>query len=112
MTHRQLLSVLFGLNALGGASLALAISEGDAAQRVMAQPCKDNATVAEVLDRTIKTHSQRDLGWRNFPGTGFVDVERAVLINKGMELRYRWRVEPQGTVGPENERAEKLCEPD
>jgi hypothetical protein len=92
------------------ASVAMALSEEEAIQRTKMQPCRGNSTVEQALDRTIKSHSQRDLGWRSFPGNGFVDVERAVLINKGMELRFRWRVEPQGTVGPENERAERLCE--
>ena len=90
-------------------SAAIALSEEDAVQKTKAQACKEGLNVEQTLDRSIKTHSQRDLGWRSFPGNGFVDVERAVLINKGMELRYRWRVEAQGGVGPENERAEKLC---
>jgi len=86
-----------------------AMTEEDAIQKTKAHACKDGMSVEQTLDSSIKTHSQRDLGWRSFPGNGFIDVERAVLINKGMELRYRWRVETQGTVGPENERAEKLC---
>lgn len=88
---------------------AHALSEEEATQKTRAQPCKNGMTVEQVLDQSIKSHSQRDLGWRTFPGNGYIDVERAILINKGMEMRYRWRVEAQGTVGPENERAEKLC---
>jgi hypothetical protein len=86
-----------------------AASDEEAIQKTKAQPCKGGLSVEEVLGQTIKSHSQRDLGWRTFPGAGYIDVERAVLLNKGMELRYRWRVEAQGEVGPENERAEKLC---
>lgn len=90
-------------------STAFALSEEDAIRKTKTQQCKDDMTVEQALDRTIKSHSQRDLGWRTFPGNGYIDVERAVLINKAMELRYRWRVEAGGTVGPENERAENLC---
>ena len=88
---------------------AFSITEEEAMQKTKAQDCKNGMTVDQVMEKTIKSHSQRDLGWRTFPGNGFIDVERAVLINKGMEMRYRWRVENQGAVGPENERAEKLC---
>jgi len=90
-------------------STAFALTEEEATQKTKTQACKDDMTVEQALDRTIKSHSQRDLGWRTFPGDGYIDVERAVLINKGMELRYRWRVEASGGVGPENERAENLC---
>lgn len=95
--------------ALVAAQVHAASAEAEALQRIAQQPCSGGATVAEALDRVIKSRSQRDLGWRSFPGNGYIDVERAVLVNKGMELRYRWRVETQGAVGPENERAEKLC---
>lgn len=99
-----------------GVALALnspvlhALSEEEAVQRVKTQACRGSLAVADVLDQAMHNRSQRDLGWRVFPGDGFVDVERAVLINKGMELRYRWRVDRQGAIGPENERAERLCE--
>lgn len=86
-----------------------AITDDEAIAKTRAQDCRSGMTVEQVLSQTIKSHSQRDLGWRTFPGNGYIDVERAVLINKGMEMRYRWRVENSGTVGPENERAEKLC---
>lgn len=98
-----------GLALLLAASCAHALGDEEAVRKTKAQPCKNGLSVEQVLDQTIKSHSQRDLGWRTFPGGGYVDVERAVLLNKGMELRYRWRVEEQGAVGPENERAEKLC---
>ncbi|NJD06592.1 MAG: hypothetical protein FIA97_08840 [Methylococcaceae bacterium] len=106
------LAALLGVLAIPGARSWGLSADEEALRRIEQQPCSGGLTVAQVLDRTIKSHSQRDLGWRSFPGNGYVDVERAVLVNKGMELRYRWRVELQGTVGPENERAEKLCEGD
>jgi hypothetical protein len=98
------------LSAISGA--ALAFSEDEAIQKTLTQPCRGDQTIGQTLEKVLKSHSQRDLGWRSFPGNGFIDVERAVLLNKGMELRYRWRVEPQGAIGPENERAERLCEND
>lgn len=100
---------LAGLSLLLACAAANALTDEEAVQKTKAQACKNGLSVEQVLEQTIKSHSQRDLGWRNFPGNGFIDVERAVLINKGMELRYRWRVESQGSLGPENERAEKLC---
>ncbi len=100
---------LAGLVLLLAAPAAHALGDEEAIQKTKAQACKSGLSVEQVLEQTIKSHSQRDLGWRAFPGSGYIDVERAVLLNKGMELRYRWRVEAQGEVGPENERAEKLC---
>lgn len=105
--------VQFGLAGMLALSFAAsALTEEEATLRIKSQACKGGQTVEKVLDGSIKSHSQRDLGWRTFPGNGFIDVERAVLINKGMEMRYRWRVEAGGSIGPENERAEKLCEED
>lgn len=93
-------------------STAFALSEEEATQRTKAQACRNNMNVEQTLDQAIKSHSQRDLGWRTFQGNGYIDVERSILLNKGMELRYRWRVEMHGEIGPENERAEKLCAED
>lgn len=87
---------------------AAGINESDARARVEAAPCK-NATVRQVLDQTINQHTQRDLGWRVFVNPDDLEVERAVMINKGMELRYRWRVNTQGQVQAGNDRAERLC---
>ncbi|MDD5035879.1 MAG: hypothetical protein PHE55_14105 [Methylococcaceae bacterium] len=103
--HTRLSCLILSL----AANIAYALTEEEAIRKTQTQACKENQTVVQALDQAIKSHSQRDLGWRTFPGNGYIDVERAVLINKGMEMRYRWRVEAQGGVGPENERAEKLC---
>ena len=100
---------LTGLTLIIVSTAAIALTDEEAVQKTRAAACKSSMTVEQALDRAIKSHSQHDLGWRTFPGNGYIDVERAVLINKGMEMRYRWRVENQGAVGPENERAEKLC---
>lgn len=88
---------------------ALAIDADDAMLKVKASSCKDNQSIEQMLDQSIKIHSQRDIGWRYFQQEGYVDIERAVLINKGMEMRYRWRIDGNGAIKPESDRAEKLC---
>ncbi|MGR8929583.1 MAG: hypothetical protein ACU836_03000 [Gammaproteobacteria bacterium] len=82
---------------------------GQATDLVKNQPCKDGQTVAQVLDHSVKRRSQRDLGWRTFQEDDHIDIERAVLITKGMELRYRWRVFTESNIAPESSRAERLC---
>lgn len=88
---------------------AIAFDSGEAINKVKAMPCKDGQTVEQVLDGSIRRRSQRDLGWRSFQEQGYYDIERAVLVNKGMELRYRWRVFADGSVQLQSGRAEKLC---
>ncbi len=90
----------------------LAITAEDASALIKKLPCKDDMTVEQVLDQSIRSHSQRDIGWRNFQEDGYVDVERAILINKSMELRYRWRVKNDNSISIENDRTEKLCHRD
>lgn len=80
-----------------------------AVQTVMSAPCLDTRSIEQTLSATIKRSTQRDLGWHVFPETSYVDVERSILLNKSMRLRYRWRVFPDGRVVPANERATKLC---
>lgn len=104
--------LLFGSFAVftGFSSASIAIDITAASQQVKTLPCKDNLSVDQTLDHSIKNHSQRDLGWRTFQEDGFFDIERAVLIHKGMELRYRWRVLVDGKITPQNDRAAKLCQ--
>ena len=86
-----------------------ALDVDQASTQVKNLACKDNLTVEQMLDQSIKSHSQRDIGWRNFQEDGYIDVERAVLINKSMEMRYRWRVKADNSITPQSDRAEKLC---
>jgi len=90
-------------------TIANALDLRQAEQQVKALSCKNAQTVGEVLDGSIRRPSQRDLGWRVFQDQEYYDVERAVLINKGMELRYRWRVFLDGTIKAQSQRAERLC---
>ena len=95
---------------LGGISYSWALDADQASAQVKNLPCKDNLTVEQVLDQSLRSHSQRDIGWRVFQEDGYIDVERAVLINKSMEMRFRWRVQSNdNSITPKGDRAEKLC---
>ena len=85
-------------------------SDTDARQWVKIQPCTAGATVNQLLDQKIRG-SHRDLGWRVFADDSarVFDVERAVLVSKSMELRYRWRVDASGRIQAVTERAQNLC---
>ncbi len=87
----------------------VAIDNDLAMTQVKAMVCKDNLTIDQTLEQSIKSNSQRDAGWRAFQQEGYVDVERAILVSKATELRYRWRVSDDGSVLAGSERAEKLC---
>lgn len=104
------IALFWGLISLAGFSKAgMALDMIQASQQVKTLVCKDNLTVDQALEKSIKNHSQRDIGWRTFQEDDYYDIERAVLINKAMELRYRWRVFADGRIQPQSPRAEKLC---
>jgi uncharacterized protein YpmS len=78
---------------------------------VMEMSCRDELTIEQALQRAIKSHSQRDLGWRVYLlDDGQFDVVRSVLRSKVMKTRYRWRVSFDGVVLPQNKKAQKLCQ--
>lgn len=87
----------------------LALTADEAMHMVKQTVCKEGLTIEQVLDSSIKATYQRDIGWRYFQQEAYVDIERAVLINKSSELRYRWRVDANGGMAPASDRAEKLC---
>ncbi|MCK9608351.1 MAG: hypothetical protein M0R33_18050 [Methylomonas sp.] len=93
----------------GFSNTSIALDINQASQQIKTRACKDNLTVDQALEKSIKSHSQRDIGWRSFQEDDHYDVERAVLINKAMELRYRWRVFADGSIQPQSKRAENLC---
>ena len=77
--------------------------------QVKNQICNDHETVEQFLERKLKP-SHRDLGWQIFKtDDGAYDVERTFLISKSMELRYRWRVNPNGRLSASNQRSQSLC---
>lgn len=88
---------------------ANAIDTEQATTQVRTMICKDNMTIDQALEHTVKTNSQRDNGWRSFQEDDYVDVERAFMVSKAVELRYRWRVGNDGSILAKSERAEKLC---
>jgi hypothetical protein len=76
--------------------------------KVQNSPCLGQ-TVEEVLKSKIHTRSQRDLGWQTFHEEDHVEVERAFLMNKSMQLRFRWRINADSSITPISKRAESLC---
>lgn len=109
ITHSRLVRLLSCALGLMLPLSSYAISSDEALSKVKQSICKDQQTIEQILERTIKSTYQRDIGWRYFQQDAFIDVERAVLINKGIEMRYRWRVEADGTFKPQSDRAERLC---
>ncbi len=84
------------------------INSEEAEEIVRTFDCNGNS-IDEILKHTIKKHSQRDLGWRTFTEEGYIDVERAILVNKGKQIRYRWRVDAHGGVTAVSKKAKKIC---
>jgi hypothetical protein len=86
------------------------LDETKAEDIVKNTPC-NKTTIEEVLQAKIKTGSQRDLGWQVFKEGDQFEAERAFLMNKSMQLRFRWRINPDGiSISPVSKRAEILCE--
>ncbi len=83
--------------------------ESTAEETVKTAPCIDGKNIEDALKDKIKIRSQRDLGWQVFNEDGKLEVERAFLMNKSMQLRFRWLVNPDGTIKPISSRAESLC---
>lgn len=90
--------------------IGYAISPDEATELVKAKLCSDNQSVEQILEQSVKSRSQRDIGWRTFQEEDYYDVERVILINKSLELHYRWRVDSNGHVNSTNDRALKLCD--
>lgn len=99
-----------GLLLLAGGALAQdAAADAEAVVRQTA--CLDGRSIDTVLQEKIDNRSQRDLGWQVFREGEFYEVERAFLINKSMQLRFRWRVNADRSVTPVGDRAADLCRP-
>lgn len=109
ITNRPLMPRLLCVIGLLSPISSHALIADEAMSKVKQSICKEDQTVEQMLDHSIKTTYQRDIGWRYFQQDNYIDVERAVLINKGIEMRYRWRVEADGSFKPQSDRAEKLC---
>ncbi len=108
MNVTKILLVVIGC--LSMSSVYARINSEQAEMMVKNSNCH-NQTVTEALKHKIKKHSQRDLGWHTFENEDYIDVERAILVNKGKRIRYRWRVDADGNVQAVSKKAEKLCLP-
>lgn len=106
---RTLLSGIFFSVFIMHATLAEAMSAAEAEELIRSTPCINGLNIDTVLEQKINTASQRDLGWQVFEEDGIYIVERAVLISKSMQLRYRWQIDGQGKLQPASDRAEDLC---
>ncbi|TRX00893.1 hypothetical protein [Candidatus Methylobacter oryzae] len=101
---------VFILNSLIAVNTAYAqVDETTVEEIVKNSPCIGGLSIDAALKDKIKIRSQRDLGWQVFKEEGQLDVERAFLMNKSMQLRFRWRVNPDGSINPVSSRAESLC---
>jgi hypothetical protein len=85
------------------------IDETTVEELVKNSPCLDGLTIEASLKDKIRIRSQRDLGWQVFKEEDQFDVERAFLMNKSMQLRFRWHVNTDGSITPISSRAESLC---
>ena len=101
-------SILFSLILVVNKSYAQT-NEEKVEELVRTSHCINNLSVDDVLKDKIRTMSQRDLGWHVFKEEEQYDVERAFLINKSMQLRFRWHVNADGSISPVGKRAESLC---
>ena len=85
------------------------IDEAKAEELVKNAHCLNDQSIENVLKDKFKTHSQRDLGWQVFKEQDQFDVERAFLMSKSMQLRFRWHVTSEGLILPDGSRAKSLC---
>ena len=85
------------------------VDEATAEEKVKNAPCLDGFTIDQVLKDKFHSRSQRDLGWQVFKEQDQYDVERAFLMSKSMQLRFRWHVNAEGNIFPDEGRAESLC---
>lgn len=55
-------------------------------QTIKNQPCKNNLTVEQILDQSVKLCAQHDAGWHIFHEQDHYDVEREIILNKTLPL--------------------------
>ncbi len=85
------------------------IDESTAEEKVKTALCLDGRTIDQVLKDKFHTRSQRDLGWQVFKEQEQYDVERAFLMSKSMQLRFRWHVNAEGAISSDGGRSSSLC---
>ena len=78
----------------------------EAMKRVKNLPCKKGGTVDTYLNKKAAIPAIKDLGWNVFPSSdGGFDVERLMILNNKLKLKYRWQVDKYGTVKATNGKA-------
>ena len=85
------------------------LTKTEAREAVKIFQCADGYSIDDALKKKIKSHSQRDLGWKVFQKNNQLDVVRVILINKGMRVNYHWRIDTEGHIKPIGKRAKRLC---
>lgn len=101
-------SIIVGCLLIPSFAAIAEIDSDQALAQVESSDC-NGEPVSEALKHSLKKHSQRDLGWRVFTEDDYIDVERAILVNKGKQNRYRWRIDNAGNITPVSKKAKKLC---
>lgn len=69
-------------------------------------PCTEGGTVGQYLDKKAKIPAIEDLGWKAYPRDNGFEIERFMLLDQTMQLRYKWEVDKKtGKVTPINGKA-------
>jgi hypothetical protein len=77
----------------------------EAELKVKMLPCKQGGTIKDCLDLEAAIPAVEDLDWITSPYEGGFEVERLMLLNGTTKLKYHWRVNPDGSVVPVNNKA-------
>ncbi len=78
----------------------------EAEKRVKNLPCKKGGTIDMYLNKNAAIPAIEDLGWNVFPSSdGAFDVERLMILNNKLKLKYRWHVDKYGKVKASNGKA-------
>nr|WP_319492617.1 hypothetical protein [uncultured Desulfobacter sp.] len=82
-------------------------TKGTQAKRIMKNlPCKMGGTIDKCLTKKASIPAVEDLGWVTSPlSDGSFEVERLLLLNKKMPLKYKWHVDKYGNVKAINGKA-------
>ena len=68
-------------------------------------PEPHGGTVDEFLNEKVKLPAVDDLGWSAYPAENGHEIERLMLLDKQMKLKYRWFVSYEGQVKAINGKA-------
>ena len=77
----------------------------EAEETVKNLPCSEGGTVDQYLTRKAAIPAVEDLGWTTSSWKDGFYVERLLLLDQTMPMRYRWHVDLKGKVKPVNGKA-------